>query len=85
VALAFGFVLLALAYALGPVSGCHVSPALTLAVFLRWRISAREAVVDWSARVSGALLGGAVGARWPRTSCHFAALRYTQTASRGCG
>jgi aquaporin Z len=60
VALAFGFVLLALAYALGPVSGCHVNPAVTLAVFLRWGITAREAVVDWSAQVLGALLGGAV-------------------------
>lgn len=54
VALAFGFVLLALAYALGPVSGCHVNPAVTLAVFLRRGITAREAVVYWSAQVLGA-------------------------------
>jgi aquaporin Z len=60
VALAFGFVLLALAYALGPVSGCHVNPAVTLAVLMRRGITAREAAVYWSAQTLGALLGGAV-------------------------
>ena len=43
VALAFGLVLLALAYAIGPVSGCHVNPAVTLGVLLARRISPREA------------------------------------------
>ncbi len=39
VALAFGLVLLALAYAIGPVSGCHVNPAVTLGVLLRGGIT----------------------------------------------
>lgn len=53
VAIAFGFVLLALAYSIGPVSGCHVNPAVTLGVLLRKGITVREAVAYWIAQVSG--------------------------------
>jgi len=59
VALAFGFVLVALAYALGPVSGCHVNPAVTLGVLIRRGITPREAALYWIAQVAGALLAGA--------------------------
>ena len=37
-ALAFGFVLLTLAYVLGPISGCHINPAVTIGVWLSGRI-----------------------------------------------
>ena len=43
VALAFGLTLLALAYALGPVSGCHINPAVTLAVLASRGMSATDA------------------------------------------
>lgn len=55
VALAFGLTLLVLAYALGPVSGCHVNPAVTLGVLLRRGISAGEAAVYWIVQVAGAV------------------------------
>lgn len=59
VALAFGLVLLGLAYAIGPVSGCHVNPAVTLGVLLARRISPREAGAYMVAQVVGAIVAGA--------------------------
>jgi aquaporin Z len=59
VALTFGLVLLALAYAFGPVSGCHVNPAVTLAVLLTKGIRAGEAVAFMAAQLVGGILGGA--------------------------
>lgn len=57
VALAFGFVLLALAYTLGPVSGCHVNPAVTLGALVTGRTSVMDAVAYWIAQFAGATLG----------------------------
>jgi aquaporin Z len=59
-ALAFGLVLLALAYALGPISGCHVNPAVTLGFLVARRISLTEAVGYWVAQVVGAIVGAGV-------------------------
>jgi aquaporin Z len=60
VAVAFGLVLLALAYAIGPVSGCHVNPAVTLGVWLARRTSAREAGGYVVAQLVGAVVAGAL-------------------------
>lgn len=60
VALAFGFVLLALAYSIGPVSGCHVNLAVTLGVLIRKGITVSEAVAYWVAQVVGAIVAAAV-------------------------
>ncbi|GAA2747885.1 MIP family channel protein [Terrabacter aerolatus] len=60
IALAFGFVLLALAYAIGPVSGCHVNPAVTLGVLLRRGITTTEAVYYWIAQLVGGIVAAAL-------------------------
>ncbi|RAJ46215.1 MIP family channel protein [Kitasatospora sp. SolWspMP-SS2h] len=60
VALAFGFTLLALAYAMGPISGCHVNPAVTLGFLLARRIDVRTAAVYWVAQFAGGIAGAAL-------------------------
>ena len=60
VAFAFGLVLLALVYAIGPVSGCHVNPAVTLGALLAGRIPLTEAVGYWVAQLVGGIAGGAL-------------------------
>jgi aquaporin Z len=59
-ALAFGLVLLALVYVLGPISGCHVNPAVTLGAVLSRRIEPLEAVCYWVAQFAGGILGALV-------------------------
>ncbi|MEE1794107.1 MIP family channel protein [Streptomyces sp. BE308] len=60
IALTFGFMLLALAYALGPVSGCHVNPAVTLGMLVARRIDLRTAIEYWVAQFLGAIVGAAL-------------------------
>jgi aquaporin Z len=60
VALAFGLVLACLAYAIGPTSGCHVNPAVTLAFILSRRQDAKEGLLYMVAQFAGAILGGAI-------------------------
>ena len=60
VALAFGLVIVGLAYAFGPVSGTHVNPAVTLAMLLGRRMPAGEAVAYWVAQLVGAIAAGGV-------------------------
>ena len=43
VALSFGFALLIMAYVIGPISGCHINPAVTLGMLLAKKIRPRQA------------------------------------------
>lgn len=56
-ALAFGLILLALAYALGPISGCHVNPAVTMGFLVSNRISVSDAIGYWVAQLVGGIAG----------------------------
>ncbi len=60
IALAFGFAIIAMAYGIGPISGCHVNPAVSLAVFLSGSMSLRDMLLYWAAQFSGALAGAAI-------------------------
>lgn len=59
-ALALGLVLLVLAYSLGPISGCHINPAVTLGFLLAGRITIAEALGYWAAQIVGGILGALV-------------------------
>jgi aquaporin Z len=59
-ALTFGLVLLALVFLIGPVSGSHVNPAVTLGALLTGRISLTGAVLYWVAQFLGGIVGALV-------------------------
>jgi aquaporin Z len=60
VALSIGFVLVCLAYALGPMSGCHLNPAVTVGLWLHGAIRTGTLVFYLASQVIGALLAGLV-------------------------
>src|ERR1044072_5360948 len=60
VAFAFGLSLLVMAYAIGPVSGCHINPAVTLGLLVRGKIELPEAARYWGAQVLGAIVAAGI-------------------------
>jgi aquaporin Z len=59
-ALAFGLTVLALAYTIGPISGCHVNPAVTMGFLASGRMDLEEAVGYWVAQFLGGIAGALV-------------------------
>ena len=59
-AFAFGLSIVAMAYSIGNVSGCHVNPAVSLGVFLSGRMSGRDFIGYVIAQFLGAIIGAAV-------------------------
>jgi aquaporin Z len=60
VALAFGFVLVMLVYAIGHISGCHINPAVTIAMMIGRKMPAKEGLSYMGAQVLGAIVGAGV-------------------------
>lgn len=58
--LAFGLAVVAMAYTIGGVSGCHINPAITLGVWMSGRMSAKDAGMYMVFQVIGAIVGAAV-------------------------
>ena len=56
-ALAFGMVLVALVYAIGPISGCHVNPAVTLGFLATGRMKIQEGIGYLIAQFAGGIVG----------------------------
>ena len=59
-ALAFGLAVIAMAYTIGGISGCHINPAITLGCFLTKRISAKDCAMYMIFQVIGAFIGSAL-------------------------
>ncbi len=59
-ALAFGLVVVAMAYSIGQVSGAHINPAVSLGMLLSGRMSAKDFVLYVIAQFLGATAGAAV-------------------------
>ena len=60
IALAFGLILLALCYTIGKVSGCHVNPAVSVAMAINKKITIIECVEYIAAQIIGGILGASV-------------------------
>lgn len=60
VALAFGLAVVAMAYTIGGISGCHINPAITLGVTLSGRMPFKEALMYMLFQVIGAFIGSAI-------------------------
>lgn len=60
VAFAFGLALLAMAYAIGPISGCHINPAVTVGLVFSRRMTPAEAVPYFIGQVAGAIFASFV-------------------------
>ena len=59
-AMAFGLSVVAMAYAIGGISGCHINPAITLGVALSGRMSWKDACGYWIGQVIGGIIGAAL-------------------------
>ena len=60
IALAFGFAVVAMAYAIGGISGCHINPAISIAMFVAGKLNARDTVGYILAQCIGAILAAGV-------------------------
>jgi len=60
IAAAFGLAIVAMAYGIGPISGCHINPAVSLGFYASGRIDAGQMVRHWIAQFIGAAVGAAI-------------------------
>ncbi len=59
-ALAFGLVIVAMAYSIGNISGCHINPAVSIAMLASRKLSVKDFIGYVVAQFAGAIAGAAV-------------------------
>ncbi len=57
ISLAFGLTVVVMAYAIGPISGCHINPAISIAMWVAGKLSIGELFIHVLAQVTGAIAG----------------------------
>jgi aquaporin Z len=60
ISLAFGLSVLVMVYAIGPVSGCHINPAITIAMLVNKKIPSKDAVIYIIVQCIGAIIASAL-------------------------
>jgi len=60
ISLAFGLSVVAMAYAIGPVSGCHINPAVSLAMLILKKMSTKDFIGYVIAQILGGIAGSAI-------------------------
>lgn len=60
IAFAFGLAIVAMAYGIGPISGCHVNPAVSFGAFIAGRFPLMDMLFYWAAQCLGAIVGAGV-------------------------
>lgn len=60
IAMAFGLSIVAMAFVIGGVSGCHINPAVSLGLFLDKRLSAKDLIGYWIAQFIGGIVAAAI-------------------------
>ncbi|MCQ2233929.1 MAG: aquaporin [Paludibacteraceae bacterium] len=58
--MAFGLAVVAMAYTIGGISGCHINPAITLGCILTKRMDAKEGACYMAAQAVGAFVGAGI-------------------------
>ena len=60
IAFAFGLSIVAMAYGIGPISGCHINPAVSFGAFVAGRLSLKDMGVYWLAQFIGAVIAAGI-------------------------
>jgi aquaporin Z len=84
IAFAFGLSLMAMFYAIGGISGCHINPAVSLSMFAAGKIKTKDAAVYIVMQCVGAIVGAAA-LYWIATGSPSYSLAYVGLGENGYG
>jgi aquaporin Z len=60
ISIAFGLAVMAMVYAIGPISGCHINPAISIAMLVAGKMKAKDTVLYIIAQIAGAIIAGGI-------------------------